>query len=359
MGYKRKKGASAPSTMQTCSAPLVTLRQCFMKTILAVDNDPITLQILVGMLKSHSNFFNVIAADNIQQAIEVASHEGVDLVITGMHIPEPDAFQFSLLLSGTPERRIIVISNNASEMFCKKIGALASVIHFDQMLDIRLLARKIFTELKIDYGGQVQGISLSTLLQMLEAEHRSCTLLITAKSNSGTIHLADGRLITAKTDKLSGKAAALVLLNWKNVTIDIDYRPTSIPVEINESLMGLLLESGQFMDETLSQRQNRRRRQRYDCSVNVACLIDEVKCQCYMRDISEGGAYLETEQTLEIGEKIVLTLPSPTGDSPCTVNGTVVRRDNRGVGVQFDTRAPDHVQTIQTAIKFVVQPEQT
>ena len=324
-----------------------------MKTILVVDNDPITLYIIVGLLKTRSNFMKVIAADSIRQAIEVINSEAVDLVITGMHIPEPDAFQFSLLLSGTLDLPIIVVTSNASEMFRKKIGTLTSVVHFDQMLDIRLLVRRIFTELEIDYGGQVQGINLSTLLQMLEVEKRSCTLLISAKSKSGTVYLADGRPVAAKTGKLSGKAAALLLLNWKNVVIDIDYRPMDIPVEINDSLMGLLLESGQFMDETLSQRQNHRQHHRYDCLVSVECLVNEVTCQCDMRDISEGGAYLETDQPIDVGQKIVLRMTSPTDESSCPVSGTIVRRDKGGIGVQFDALDPDHIQTIRSVIDSV------
>jgi CheY-like chemotaxis protein/Tfp pilus assembly protein PilZ len=322
-----------------------------MKTILVVDNDPITLHILAGMLKSHTHFLTVFTADSIENAIEILNQEAIDLIITGLHIPEPDVFQLLLLLSGFPDFCVVVITNNASEIFHTKIKMLPFVVHFDQMLDIRLLVRRIFTELQIDYGGQVQGLTLSSLLQVLESESRSCTLLIAAKSKLGTIHLVGGKPVAAKAGDLTGKAAVLKILNWQNVLIDIDYKPREIPVEIDTSLMRLLLESGQLMDETLSQRQNLRQHRRYDCLVGVEYLLNDVKYQCYMRDLGEGGAYLETDQEVTLGQQIVLTLYSPALEESCAIHGTIVRRDKKGIGVQFDSLGTNQKQVIQTLIE--------
>ncbi len=327
-----------------------------MKTILVVDSDPMTLHILVGMLKSHTNLFKVLFADSIHVAIDMLNQESVDLLITGMHIPEPDTFHLALLLAGVPDLRVIILTNNTSEQFCNKIKTLPSIIHFDQILDIRLLVKRIFAALQIDYGGQLQGFSLSSLLQMLEVEGRSCTLLVTAKSKTGTIHLKDGKPIAARVDKLTGKAAALLILNWQNALVDIDYNPREVPVELKVSLMNLLLESGQYMDETLSQRQNHRRHNRYDCLVGVEYLVDDVTYQCYMHDLSEGGAYLETDQAIESGQEIILELYSPLLEASCAVKGVVVRRDTTGVGVQFGELSVADKKVIQTIIESCCQP---
>ena len=69
-----------------------------MKNILVVDSDPITLHILVGMLKSHSNFLNTHSAQSIQTALEILDQKKIHVLITGMHIPESDTFKLCLLL---------------------------------------------------------------------------------------------------------------------------------------------------------------------------------------------------------------------------------------------------------------------
>ncbi len=327
-----------------------------MKNILVVDNDPITLHILVGMLKSHSNFFQILSTESIKPALEILAKKKIHVLLTGMHLPESDAFKLSLLLSKNTETRVILITNNSSPPFCAKIKKMASVIHFDQVLDISLLIKRIFTELQIDYGGQIRGLTLSSLLQVLELEGRSCSLLVTTKANIGTLYLTDGKPTAAKAGILTGKSAALHILNWQNVSIDIDYKPKEMSLEITTPLMTLLLESGQIMDEVLSQRLNLRQHNRYDCLVGVEYQINDINYHCYMRDLSEGGAYLETGQPVEVGQRIVLSLYSPMLEHSCAINGKVVRRDKKGIGVRFEELGLKQKQVIRSLIESCCVP---
>lgn len=327
-----------------------------MKNILVVDSDPITLHILVGILKSHSNFLNTHSAQSIQTALEVLDQKKIHVLITGMHIPESDTFKLCLLLSNNSDTHVIIITDNASPAFCEKAKNLASVIHFNHCLDISLLTKRIFTELQIDYGGQLRGLTLSSLLQVLELEGRSCTLLVTAKANSGKIHLTDGKPTAARTGDLTGVSAALHILSWQNVLIDIDYKPKEINLEITRPLMSLLLESGKVIDEELSQRLNLRQHNRYDCLVGVEYRIDDVNYHCYMRDLSEGGAYLETDQPVELDQRIVLTLFSPMLEQSCAITGIVVRRDKKGLGVRFEDLILKQKQVIRSLIESCCVP---
>ena len=292
-----------------------------MKNILIVELDPFTLHIFSGLLKSHSNFFRVFSAAGIPEALDILDNEEIHILITGMHVPEVDAFKLALLVSDDPGIRSVIITNNASPELCSKIQEMPSVIHFDQILDISTLSKRLFTELQIDYGGQIRGLTLSILLQVLELEGRSCTLLVTAKSKSGTLYLVDGRPVAARVGKLKGKPAALLILNWQNVLIDIDYKPIEIQKEIDTQLMNLLLESGQFRDEALIQRRNLRRHNRYDCLVAVEFRVDDMNYQCYMRDLSAGGAYIETEQPVMMGQELMLSLYSPMLERSSIVSG--------------------------------------
>ncbi|MBC2711389.1 MAG: PilZ domain-containing protein [Desulfosarcina sp.] len=328
-----------------------------MKNILIVDNDPIMLHTFVGLLKSQGGFLQILSAANIQTALEILAGEDVHILITGMHMSEMDAFELlSLLGDRYPETRVIVMTNNASSMFRSKIKQMASVIHFDQTLDISMLTKRIFTELQIDYGGQVRGITLASFLQMLELEGRSCALQITAKGKMGTIYIFDGKPVAAKMGLLVGKPAALHILTWENVLIDIDYAPGEITREISTPLMNLLLEGGRMVDEKQSQRPNLRKHSRYDCLVGVDYDISDWTYQCYMRDISEGGAYIETEQPIKVGQRLIMSLSSPVLERTCAINGTVVRRDPKGIGVRFEDLTLQQKQVIRSLMELRCSP---
>ncbi|WP_319407277.1 PilZ domain-containing protein [uncultured Desulfosarcina sp.] len=328
-----------------------------MKNVLVVDNDPIMLHTFVGLLKSQGSFLQILSAANVQTALEVLSGEDVHILITGMHMSEMDAFELlSLLGAKYPQTRVIVMTNNASSMLRTKIKQMASVIHFDQALDISMLTKRIFTELQIDYGGQVRGITLSSFLQMLELERRSCTLQVTAKGKTGTIFILDGKPAAARMGLLTGKSAALHILTWENVLIDIDYAPREVQREIATPLMNLLLESGRIVDEKQSQRPNQRKHSRYDCLVGVDYDISDWTYQCYMRDISEGGAYIETEQPIKVGQRLTMSLASPVLERTCAINGTVVRRDPKGIGVRFDNMTLQQKQVIRSLTETRCSP---
>lgn len=328
-----------------------------MKHVLVVDNDPVMLHTFVGLLKSQGGFMHILSAANTQTALGLLAGGTIHLLITGMHMSEMDAFELlTLLAANYPQTRVIVMTNNASSMFRTKIRQMPSVIHFDQALDISLLTKRVFTELQIDFGGQIRGVSLASFLQMMELERRSCRLQVSAKGKTGTIYIAKGKPVAAKMGLLSGKPAALHILTWQNVLIDIDYAPFDVPSEIITPLMNLLLESGRMIDEKQSQRPNLRKYDRYDCLVGVDYDISDWTYQCYMRDISEGGAYIETEQAVKVGQRLVMSLSSPVLERICAINGTVVRRDPTGIGVRFDDLSLQQKQVIRSLMESRCSP---
>ena len=328
-----------------------------MKNVVVVDDDAIMLHAFVGLLKSYGGFLTTIPATGIRTALEILDRETVHILITGLHISEMDTFELlSRVANSHPQTRVIVITNNASAMFRTKIKQMPSVVHFDQALDISLLTKRIFTELQIDYGGQIRGISLSSFLQMIELEGRCCSLQVSTKGKVGTIHIVNGKPVAARMGLLRAKPAALHILTWQNVLIDIDYAPKDITPEMTTPLMNLLLESGRMVDEKQSQRPNMRKHDRYDCLVGVDYDISEWIYQCYMRDISEGGAYIETEQAIKVGQRLVMSLSSPVLERSCAINGTVVRRDPGGIGVRFDELTLQQKQVIRSLMESRCSP---
>jgi len=332
-----------------------------MKNILIVDHDEILLQAFVGLLKSQGGFLNVLSAKSGKAALEIITQGRIHIVITGLYMSEIDGFELVTLLARQhPDIRVIVMTNNASPMLRAKIKQIPTAIHFDQTKDISLLTKRIFTELHIDYGGQVRGLSLPSFLQMIELEERSCTLQISTKGETGRMVIVNGELVAAKVGPWRGESAALLILAWENVLIDIDYSFKEVQREMTKPLMALLLESRRLIDERQSGRTNLRKHDRFECLVAVDYDISDWTYQCFLRDISMGGAYIETEQSVKNGQKITLTLSSPEFEHSCVIIGKVVRRDKKGIGVRFEEISLQQKKMIQALAKgsFKLSSEQ-
>jgi CheY-like chemotaxis protein len=308
-----------------------------MKNILIVDSDSITLNIIIGLLKCQGNFFNVLSTTSSRVSLETIDSEAIDMVVTGLHLPEIANVELMTKIERCyPQIRMIIITAGASQMLRTKAKQRKNIILFDQALDVALLVQRIFSELNIEYGGQIRGVSLPSFLQMMELENRSCSLNVTAKGRTGRLYLRKGVPITAKFGKLTGRRAALQILTWKNVTIDIDYKTLDCSREITKPLMSLIMESGRLIDEEQRQRPELRKHERFECHIAVDCDLSKRTYRCWLMDIGMGGAYILTEQPIECGQKIIISLASTDNQHNDPFNGVVIRRDGKGIGVRFD-----------------------
>jgi len=107
------------------------------------------------------------------------------------------------------------------------------------------------TSEKIDASvrGRIQGISLSSFLQMSEMEGSTCTLKVQAGKRTGSLHLLNGNLIDAETGSLKHRDAAYAILSWENAEIDIQKPSGRKKNEINLPLMHILMEALKKKDE--------------------------------------------------------------------------------------------------------------
>lgn len=328
-----------------------------MNNVLVVDNDQTMLRTLTSLLQSQGAFLNVLAASSGSEALTVMRKMPVRLVITAIRVPELDGFELVARLAREyPATKVIVMINEAKPLLRARIKQFPSAVYLDQNHDLSMLTKRVFTELQIDYGGQVRGINLSSFLQMMALETRTCTLKISSKDQVGFLWLAQGELIAASSSQISGKKAALQILSWKNVFIDIDYTPRRVTREISMPLMMLILESGQMDDELRSESRNKREHERYELLVALDFDIQHMTRHCSLRDISLSGAYIETDHDVAMGDTITLSLSSPALKSSCTVDATVIRKDRSGIGIRFQLSSPHQSRMVQTMIDGSLAP---
>ena len=54
-----------------------------------------------------------------------------------------------------------------------------------------------------------------------------------------------------------------------------------------------------------------------------------------IKNISKGGAYIETDGYFNVGQAITVAGPFEADGRECKQHGFIVRKDNRGIGVKF------------------------
>jgi DNA-binding response OmpR family regulator len=308
-----------------------------MKRILIVDGDAELHDSFSYLLSSHGNHFKGEVAPNGEDALKLIETRPYDLLITELSLPRMSGGELlDYARKNYPGLKLIAMHDPQKGPNGFDAASLGVAAFLHKPLDVSGLTEKIFTSLGINRGGKVRGIGLSSFLQMLELEEKSCTLKVTEDDKVGYLYLEQGQLIAAETEDLRKEEAAYRIIAWEQTEIEIDYISRKKDREINESMMNILMESQKIKDETESQGRDLRMFPRFNCMVAVDYDINDWSYQNFVRNISLGGAYIETQDPISVGEIIQMNFSSANLRNHLTVNGKVVRRDANGFGVQFE-----------------------
>lgn len=98
-------------------------------------------------------------------------------------------------------------------------------------------------------SGHITGISLSSFLQMIEMEKKTCTVKVLTKKNLGRIFFVNGSLIDAQTVRLAHLDALYDILSWSNTVIEVENNTSQRESAIHLPLMHILIQSAQDRDE--------------------------------------------------------------------------------------------------------------
>lgn len=330
-----------------------------MKTVMIVDNDPIMLEIIASLLRDHSTFFRIIKVENSAKALQLFDKVVADLVITGLRVPEEDSISFiQKLKESWPKVSRVILTDLVSPTLKSKIDQVGVSAYLEEPINMDELTELLLAELKIKYGGRLRDISLSSFTQMLELEGASCVLRVRGGRKIGELFFSKGELIAAKCGGVTGKKAAIDILGWSKTLIDIDFAPFEKEREFNIPLMSLLLESHKAEDERQVKNAELRRHPRYDCHITVEFDISDWSYEGVITNISLSGVYIETHHPVTVSSEILLALTSLDAWRHCTIKGTVVRRDAKGIGVVFQGLSLYQQQVVQSFLKSDLAKEE-
>ncbi len=100
-------------------------------------------------------------------------------------------------------------------------------------------------------------------------------------------------------------------------------------LDMSESEQLLLLERAKsIIDERMLPRRL--------CLIPVNCTVEEQSYKGLILDINSTGVYIDIDETLSIGQKIILAFFSPFSLNTIQVSGKIIWRGTNGIGVHFN-----------------------
>jgi len=98
-------------------------------------------------------------------------------------------------------------------------------------------------------GGQIQGISLESFLQMVQIDKKTCTLKVSTARELGFMHIHEGELVASETGDLAGEKAAMKIISWESSDLVINKYSGGNKRTITKPLMTLLMNGLKSKDE--------------------------------------------------------------------------------------------------------------
>ncbi len=221
-----------------------------MKKVLIVDDDESFLHGLIDGFKAYEDKFTITTAGDGIEALTALREQKISLVLTDLKMPRMDGFELVAHLSSNySDIPVIVMTAFGTPDMEDNLRDMGTFQYIEKPIDFGALVKKILKGLNGPSKGYITGVSLSSFLQLLELDRKSCTLTIHAGSKTGVMYFRDGAILDATAMNLHGSEAAYAIVGWKNVEIEIDNSCSVTEERITETLGFILLEGCRRTDE--------------------------------------------------------------------------------------------------------------
>jgi uncharacterized protein (TIGR02266 family) len=229
--------------------------------VLVADDEPYVVlaisEVLEGLPAS------VLAAHDGEEALRLARGERPDLILLDVKMPGLDGFQVATALKRDPATASIPL------VFFSALGAPSEKVrglelgaddYVTKPIDAEELKARVRTILRrnrpsrrptLPGSGQLQAVSLASLVGALEAERRTTRLLLSRGDERGEIVFVDGHITRATQGPRQGEAAVYDLLSWQEGSFQMAAVDPAQQVggEVAAPNQGLLLEAARRQEQ--------------------------------------------------------------------------------------------------------------
>jgi CheY-like chemotaxis protein len=223
--------------------------------ILLVDDEIAQLKLYTRALEALG--CELMLAGNGLEALERMTERRPNLIICDLVMPRMDGSQLYETLQSDPRTEAIpFVCLSAQSEEAELVAALERGIedYWTKPIrpkELRARVKRILRRIK-DYAtlsGSLSEMSVPDLLQMLEVNARTGSLLVESEGRSAMLYIVDGRPMDAVYRGYEGEAAIYAIIDWREGRFQFSSRLPDRPQRIFTSAQGLLLEAMRRFDE--------------------------------------------------------------------------------------------------------------
>ncbi|MEA3466378.1 MAG: DUF4388 domain-containing protein [Thermodesulfobacteriota bacterium] len=220
-----------------------------MKKILILDKDDATLHELLTCLQEYGELEIIVT--NERNHVNLALQQlSIDLAVIDIEDTEECCFDLIEALNQQfPKLPIDILFAPLTADMESRLATFNVARRFTKPIEAEATAKDIYNQLTNSATGKLQGLSMTSVLQLVNLEKKHCSLAIQSPSGSGELFIHNGEIIAAQTGALTGIDAAYNILSWDEVNIDLLENHFVIDHQISEPLMPLLIEALRLKDE--------------------------------------------------------------------------------------------------------------
>lgn len=222
------------------------------KTVLLVDDDDAARLLYERGLPAHLPGFAVVTAPHGRAAIDVLRERSVDVLVTDIHMPVMDGFELlAHLRERHPNMQVLVLSSLAEPEVHAEAPALGAFRVLRKPTPTADLAAQILVASDERVRGSIPAVPLAPLLQLMQLERKTCSLLVRSGIRKGRLHFLSGELVNAYAFELAtdGEAAARHVLSWDTVSVEFERSLHNHIRTVRTPLSTLLLDVARLHDE--------------------------------------------------------------------------------------------------------------
>ncbi|HLM71779.1 MAG TPA: response regulator [Polyangiaceae bacterium] len=220
-----------------------------MTSILVVDDDLELSETLARDLRAQG--FEVHTANSVNDAVSALKKRNIDVLLTDLRIhSERDGIELLKQTSQvSSQTRSVMMSAfaTAQDYQAATQQGVVKVLWKPFSNEDLLVAIQEAVESKTGFRGNIHGLSLIDLLQMMHFARRSVAIAVRGPT-SGQIFLQDGQIIDAESGGLAGEEALRTILANPSGAIHTSVLAPR-PRRINRDFEGLLLDALRQIDE--------------------------------------------------------------------------------------------------------------
>ncbi len=190
------------------------------RTALLVEDEAATLRFYMAGLRGLQEF-KLLSAGNGMEALAVLQSNPVDVVVTDLKMPVLDGYGLlAILAEKYPSLPVIVLTAVAEPGMLTRAVELGALRILAKPIKLSLLMEEIRGAAQMRPHGLVQGLGVSSLLQLLNWERKTATLTVHSRDGVGYLYVKDGELIHAACEQAEGLPAAYRILGWDSARVE-------------------------------------------------------------------------------------------------------------------------------------------